>query len=286
MPEDSPQEPETARLRQMVHLSRRLRWTSATVGAFMAGFAGFAIYRGSDGAATTAFVAASMLFIVLALAGVIPSRIKSGEHEVEMLEDVISPVVDQATQVLTTKELDEVATAAAIEAAQDPTPANQRAAQRYFEHVHFENLARTHLQQARLLLNDLFEIDTASPQGRSLHGADAMLSLQDGRRILVDMRLKFDARALRKLIANSAGGRFNVLLITSGLAEKDYETLRLFTGEDLEGRHVALCSNTPQSISDGIRAIMGQTIEGTTGIVLISKNVVSWSRSMQDTAGW
>ncbi|GAA3689406.1 hypothetical protein GCM10022204_00110 [Microlunatus aurantiacus] len=80
-------------------------------GVLMAAFAGWAVYRGTDGAATTGFVAAAALFILLAIAGVMPSRIRSGDHEIELLEEVaevVDPLANQMNREQLTASLDEL----------------------------------------------------------------------------------------------------------------------------------------------------------------------------------
>jgi hypothetical protein len=66
-------------------------------------------------------------FILLAIAGVIPSRIKSGEHEIEMLEDAVIPLVDAAAEQMDRRKLEQFAEALAEEA---PTPIRQIASER------------------------------------------------------------------------------------------------------------------------------------------------------------
>lgn len=111
----------------MIHLSPRLRWSSAIIGTLMGLFAGVAVWRGTDGAASTAFVAGCALFLILAMSGVIPSRIKSGEHELELLEDRIDPIIDAAAEGMNQSELQSFTEALEEKEARDPTPLNRLA---------------------------------------------------------------------------------------------------------------------------------------------------------------
>lgn len=228
--------------RQAIHLAWPQRTAAAVLSLLLFTIASWSIIKGTDGSAVLAFAVIAGLFGLLAVVGVVPQRIKTGEHVMELYEAIEQRdrEIEAAVGVMNVEQLQE--------AAEQVEPTTLRTNSNVLrEAARLESIAMANLQRAAIDLG----VEVWRPQHD--YGWDAEVQLSNDGRVLVSIKARLSPSALRNLADKLKGREHKVLLISPDTDRKVFERAKSIL--DHGRRQVVITGTSVEDIRDGLHRL-------------------------------
>jgi hypothetical protein len=164
--------------RQAIKISRWARAAAGLLGLAGVGAGGTAVFVTDVEAGPVALIAAGVLFLLIGLSGVLPTRLKVGDNEAEWNQEVLTDVVEALVESADASAFDTVGVALEYLATVSPGVA-QRAKLTLARERILDSRLRPAVQKLGLSIGHTVNIGGRNP--------DAVVIARDGRKVLVEI---------------------------------------------------------------------------------------------------
>lgn len=244
MPDDDKKLP-VASASPSIPIIKRHRWVCGSLGFLLVVYASVVIWRGREGLGTVALIVLAGVLLILAVAGVVPRRIKAGDNEVEMwrqeAQEAVRDTTDAAIATMTADELEAFKSDVIRQAGQgDPTGVKAATASRAQEASDYEKRIENYL--AAGLPPGGFQkasadegVDFVAINGVTKVGIDAQLEFNTRKPWLWRAWLKIEQKQLDA-----------VVIVVQGFT--DVAEANLWLHQHAEGSRIAICNDDPATV--------------------------------------
>ncbi len=244
MPEPAPGDSPLAR--RAIRIDRQQRAAALVVSLGLLGVASVAVLNGTDGTALLAFVAMGGLFALLAIVGVVPTRIRSGEHEMELHDEIREQQaqIEAAASVMDARQLEEAARQLEIPDARRNQLYLERAAE-------VERTAIEHLRRAVTALGGPEPVPDPSRRW------DAIVQLPPGDRVHVSINYRLRDRALARILDAAVDPEVERVLVIVEVLDSDTRERYTRLAARRNFVRVEICGLSHAEMTEGLLKLTG-----------------------------